>query len=224
MLFTLNSETKLLEVEYTAMLFQTEEEKWATILPYVATEMKGRTGHDSSTLPLEKGKASRLLGGQCWQHSDTVWNHSWWSKEEIHVDLFFITCVVNPDSDISCETYSGENVFLRLTHIMYVVGTPYLFTLQRRLVGSQNDCFMYSEVSRYHVILCNRRHSHLHGFITTPLKLLQQCPWPKQAWDLPAGLLDLFKWPLQLTTTRVFLPSNHTLRCCLTDPLLCYVL
>lgn len=100
----------------------------------------------TSLLFLWRKAMTRCFGGQCWQRSDTIWNHSWQSKKEIHTD--FITCVVNPDSDISCETYSGECVFLRFTHIMYVVGTPYLFTVQRRLIGGQNDCFMYSEVSR----------------------------------------------------------------------------
>lgn len=42
-------------MEYIAMLSPTEEEKQATILPYMATEMKGRTGYYFSALPLEKG-------------------------------------------------------------------------------------------------------------------------------------------------------------------------
>lgn len=48
-------EQKLLEMEYVAMLSPAEEEKRATILPYVATEMKGRAGYYFSALPLEKG-------------------------------------------------------------------------------------------------------------------------------------------------------------------------
>lgn len=100
----------------------------------------------TSLLFLWRKAMERFFGGQCWQHSDIIRNGFRLSKEEIRMD--FITCVVTPDSDISCETYSGENAFLHFTHIMYLLGTPYLFTLRRRLVGGQNDCFMYSEVSR----------------------------------------------------------------------------